>query len=63
MMTVSLTVIGISGCSKIVKRQDATTATSKLQAANVEVETIQLTDFFGEVNTTMVTKMVAEIPP
>ena len=47
----------------MVMRQEATTATSKLQAAKEEEETIQFTDFFCEANTTMVTNIVAEIPP
>lgn len=55
--------IGRFGLSRIVIRHAATTAISKLQAAKAEDETIQLTDFFSEVNTTMVTNIVADRPP
>ena len=57
------TAMGSSGCSKIINRQDAITATSKLQAASADAAIIQLTDFFDDTNTTMVIRMVAEIPP
>jgi hypothetical protein len=39
------------------------TAINKLQAAIADDVTIQLTDFFCEVNTTIVTKMVIDTPP
>lgn len=61
--TVVLTGIGKSGCSIMVSRHEATTATNKLQAANADDDTIQLADFFGDVKTTIVTSMVADIPP
>ena len=47
----------------MINLHDATTATNKLQAASAEEDTIQLTDFFDEINTTIVTNIVAEIPP
>lgn len=62
-INIESTVNGIWGWRRMINRQEATTAISKLHAANAEVETIQLTDFFGEVSTTMVTSIVAEIPP
>ena len=55
--------MGKSGWRIINSLQEATTAINKLHAAMAEEETIQLTDFFLEANTTMVTKIVAEIPP
>jgi hypothetical protein len=55
--------MGMVGCRRMVNRHDATTATNKLHAASADDDTIQLTDFFSEVNTTIVTSKVAEIPP
>ena len=46
--------MGSSGWSKIINRQDAITATSKLQAASADAAIIQLTDFFDDTNTTIV---------
>lgn len=57
------TLIGNSGWSNMISLHAATTAIKRLHAANAEDETIQLTDFFSDVNTTMVTKIVADIPP
>jgi hypothetical protein len=61
--TVESTDIGRSGWRRMINRHEATTAISKLQAAIADAETIQLTDFFGEVKTTIVISIVAEIPP
>ena len=61
--TFESTEIGRSGWRRMVNRHEATTATNRLHAASADAETIQLTDFFGEVKTTIVKSIVAEMPP
>lgn len=61
--TLSPASIGDSGWSTIIIRQEATTAIRRLHAANAAEDTIQLIDFFSEVNTTTVINIAAEMPP
>ena len=44
------TEIGSSGWSRIVNRQEETTAINRLHAAKADDDIIQLTDFFSEIN-------------
>ena len=62
-MTEESTVVGSSGWVNIINRHEAITETNKLHAAIADEVTSQLTDFLGEVNTTIVTSMVVETPP